>query len=508
MQNFLATLAQVSATLLGIFLAGTIAYLVFLNEHVTTFSDQIDGIKVDIGSELSRLNTAWPQSLEFFVPPQFRERYREKYPDKSEPALIFQLSTDLIFRPNDLINVVREASGSHLAQGPWEGRLYTFILTEIVRAVGGGVPGSHSTVFPASPGGLGFDQWRENFKEIQGSVDLLRTFRSSMISNFQPYIREQPYEDQTRQAANAAIERFFTIIEQTQVKLEQIDKLSLATQRYVPRDRTTLFSLSVTSILWLLLGIALPLALLAFPQTTITSLAAIAILLGTLLFASVSVVQFLINFQEKPLDWQNYVKNRWYIPILEELKRQEAQDTLRNAGLVNTRYIYGSLNSGERHRFNVEVASALEDYLKAATQYNEKVLRLNALVVATIQADPVLGRLVADYESMRGGPLLHPYEFVAEEQRFESLLADWEKRLPASEDDISVETLGPNWSRVELKIPGKKLYEDPKIARSAFERVRASVLTTETAKELIDAKKSVEQASGHLREALEAKLRD
>ena len=153
MQNFLATVAQVSATLLGIFVAATIAYFVFLNEHVTTFSEQIESLNIDIGSELSRMNTAWPQPLEFFVPPQFRERYREKYPDKSESALISQLSTDLVFHLPELINVVRAASGSHMAEGRWEGRLYTFILTEIVRAIGGGVPAFPLTVFPASPGG-------------------------------------------------------------------------------------------------------------------------------------------------------------------------------------------------------------------------------------------------------------------------------------------------------------------------------------------------------------------
>src|ERR1700730_14078231 len=70
------------------------------------------------------------------------------------------------------------------------------------------------------------------------------------------------------------------------------------------------------------------------------------------------------------------------------------------------------LARGERNRFDAEVGAALKDYLNVATRYNEKVLRLNSAVVASIQADPVLGPLVADYKSMRGGPLLYPYEFV------------------------------------------------------------------------------------------------
>lgn len=93
MQTFLATLAQVSATLLGIFLAATIAYFVFLNERVATFSEKIEGLKVDIGSEVSQLNTAWPQALGYFVPAQFRDKYSAKYPEKSEAAIIFHISS-------------------------------------------------------------------------------------------------------------------------------------------------------------------------------------------------------------------------------------------------------------------------------------------------------------------------------------------------------------------------------------------------------------------------------
>jgi hypothetical protein len=503
MQNFFSTLAQVSATLLGIFLAATIAYFVFLKDHATTFSDRIEGLKVDIGSELSRLNTEWPQALGHFVPPLFRDKYRAKYPDKSEPALIYQLTIDLVFYPNDLINVVREASGDPMADGPWEGRLYAFILTEIVRMVGGGVPGILPTVFPASPSGPGFDQWRENFKQIQGSVNLLRISRSAMISNFVPHIREQPYEDQTKRMVNQAAEKFFTTIAKTQTNLEDLDKSSLAQQRYLLLGPTTRFSLLVTSILWFVLGIALPLVLLAFPQTAVNSLAAIAILLGTFLFAVVSVVQFAIYVQAKPFDWRNFVEQRWYSPIFEELTRQETK--LRDAGLVSTRYIYDALSSEERSRFDVTVITEFEKYLKAATRYNEQVLRFNAAVVAVIHADPVLGPLAAD-KSMRGGPVLHPYEFVAEEQRFRQLLADWEKSMPGSESDISVETEGPDWSHVELKLPGAKLYEDPARARSAFERARASILPIEPAKELIEAKKTMEQSSINLRRAMEPNL--
>jgi hypothetical protein len=88
---------------------------------------------------------------------------------------------------------------------------------------------------------------------------------------------------------------------------------------------------------------------------------------------------------------------------------------------------------------------------------------------------------VVDYKSLRGGPVFCPYEFAADDQRFREILVDWEKRFRASDEDLSVETLGPNWSRVELKVPGKKLYKDPANARSAFERVRENIITTETA---------------------------
>src|SRR5437868_14427318 len=97
MQTFLSTIAQISATLLGIFLAAVIAYLVFLNDHLAKFTEQIDEAKIDLAYQIGELR-GWPISLNMFVPPLFNEIYRNKHPGKSSTALILEITTDLLFR--------------------------------------------------------------------------------------------------------------------------------------------------------------------------------------------------------------------------------------------------------------------------------------------------------------------------------------------------------------------------------------------------------------------------
>ena len=266
------------------------------------------------------------------------------------------------------------------------------------------------------------------------------------------------------------------------------------------------WSLLVTGALWFILGVTLPLCLLAFPRYDITPLTAIAILLGTSLFATVSVVQGVMSLREKPFDWTSYINQRWYKPILTQLKEQEVIFT--NGGLVDTNLFYEALNSGERNRFDANVVAGLDSYLKAAVRYNDIILQFSAAAVAALKADPLLGPMAANYESPKGGPVMHPYDLIADDERFKQQMSGWEKMVPASDYDVSVETLGPNWSRVELKIPGAKLYQDPAQATSAFERVRSNVRQLELANQLLDARKSVGDSSRHLNELMEAKLRE
>jgi hypothetical protein len=157
MQSFLSTIAQISATLLSIFLAAVIAYFAFLNDHLAKFTEQIDEAKIDLASQIGQLR-GWPINLRMLVPPLFQEKYRNKHPGKSSTALIFEIKTDLLFRDEELISIIHEAGGE--GDGPWQGRLYYHILGEVARNLTQGGSEAQQGVFPASPTGPGYEQWK------------------------------------------------------------------------------------------------------------------------------------------------------------------------------------------------------------------------------------------------------------------------------------------------------------------------------------------------------------
>ena len=189
MQTFLATLAQVSATLLGIFLAAIVAYFVFLHERYAGFLEQIEALQLNIASELTQLRATSPPTI-YSVPAEFEDRYRRRYPDKGEPALILQLATDLTFERPEVAAAFQEASGDHNNPALWRGRVYFFILAEIVRLLTGSDIYFRPKVFPASPAGLGFEQWRENFNEVQGIIPLLLASLTAMTSDYKAYLHQ------------------------------------------------------------------------------------------------------------------------------------------------------------------------------------------------------------------------------------------------------------------------------------------------------------------------------
>ena len=107
---------------------------------------------------------------------------------------------------------------------------------------------------------------------------------------------------------------FRSSVDRIRNNLRQIHKFSLSSQKYSFPSRINLFSLSFTMTVWLLLGVVTPLALLAFPRATVTPVVAMAVLLGSLVFATASVMQFVRDLQERPFDWGKYLERRWYSP--------------------------------------------------------------------------------------------------------------------------------------------------------------------------------------------------
>jgi hypothetical protein len=240
----------------------------------------------------------------------------------------------------------------------------------------------------------------------------------------------------------------------------------------------------------------LPLILLAFPGITVTSVMALAMVGGVLIFGSGSVIQFTTDLVPKPFDWALYTRQRWLIPIARELHRQEP--TVENGGIVGTSQIYQILASPERNRLNGQIVTGLSKYLEDANTYNDAVHHYTIITVKMFNEDRTLGPLTKGYNSPKGGRTLHPGEFLIDDQPFDKLLEGLEASTRNSENDISIETDGPGWSHVELKIPGKDFYRDAANAAAVLTSIRSRLLPTEEAKELVRARKKRRESSARL----------
>jgi hypothetical protein len=288
-------------------------------------------------------------------------------------------------------------------------------------------------------------------------------------------------------------------------RLAQVDKLSLTLGRYVLPNRE---SLAVLTALWALLGVVLPLAILSFSEVKISSFVTILVIVATLVFAILDVDALTSTVQEKPTTWASYIKERGYAPILDELKRQEPN--VNYYGIVSSRYIAEALASGQRDRFAHEVVTPMDVYLKEIHLYDAEVERFNAAVVASIRTDATLGPLAADYptKEAKQSVALSPYQFITEDQPFRELLAGLEAMVRASQGDIAFETIGFNWRHGVLRIPGDKIYQDISGVKAGLERVRVDIRSTQTAKNVIHAKKTVKESINRLEEALRRALSD
>jgi hypothetical protein len=316
------------------------------------------------------------------------------------------------------------------------------------------------------------------FQQVQQSIQMLKSHRSTMTENLQPFAADGTA--QLRQMADQMSAWLFASIDGLRGNIQQIDKLSLAAARYSFSDRIHLLPLLLSVGIWALVGITLPLFLLILPEAAVTRLIAGAILISVLVFSFAAVGQFVLDLREKPFDLQGYLIGRWYRPINETLKQQI--ELLSRGGIVSTELAYEALNSDDSSRFNISLRDLLREYLKAAAANNDTALQFNTDVVQAMRADPEIGKLAKDYRNPRGGPVLYPFYFLEDDQRFNELVGNWEKTLPNSENDISVETEDPGWSRVELKIPGSEFYRDPSTARRTLEQLRASLRDSESAR--------------------------
>lgn len=355
MQNFLSTLAQLSATLLAIFLATVTAYIVFIHDRATQFTDRIEQTKLDIRDILLGLRTKWPSNIHVHLPPGFKNTYRSRHPDKSGPEWVTQIARELVFEHGELVPTIELFQKNESLRGPWQGRVYLLILTDAVSLISYGSPHLQTKpegVYPSSPTGPGFDEWRASFEKLREAFGILFFAREAMLADFTQYVAEV-----TGPAGKHFIASYVTAItalqgevEGLKEKLNELDKLKFSEKRYSLSEHVHFFSLSLLTMSCIIFGLLVPLILLAI-QKPITSVVAIVLLVIAVSSFGGTFFQFGWDVSRPRLqDPLEYASVKWYQPILQEIDRK--QTDFQNGALLDVELFSDALLSDDRKHFS------------------------------------------------------------------------------------------------------------------------------------------------------------
>jgi hypothetical protein len=502
-QALFSTLAQITATVLGILAAFFAAYFVFLQQQSAQFEDKIEQEKLEIRSSLLRLRGNWPWMLTTFLPMEFQSAYSAKYPDISEDGLVTQLAVDLNFNSPKLSEAISDVQPKDAHGGSWRWRLYFLGLNNTVSVITVGAPDSRTKpqgVFPSSPHGIGFDEWRHTFEKMNNGITLLSIRKREMVADFSNDIAKNVdpawHKSVHSELFLTAVTTFFDEVQQVQNRLLEIDKQKILQKKYSFYDRLHLWSVATLSVCALLFGVLVPLMLLTTPKVEMTTTVSVVLTLVALLFTFGAVIQLGWDAMKPVLvTREDYVKERWLTPMLRDLEQQKP--IFQNGAQIELEYFLNARNSDEKALFQAQISEALGQFIQDGTKYNEATRILVEKVVATIKQDSVLGPPTKDYKSSKGGQILSPPNFL-NHGRLETVV-----QLLDPNTDISVESLHARWAKVEVKIPGAVFASRKSELSQTFNSIRLVMLQSAEGKSFIASKDAVDRSWN----ALEQKLR-
>jgi hypothetical protein len=499
--NFLSSLVQLTSTILGIFLAAVTAYYVFLEDKTAQFADQIQANKLEIRDTLRNLAISWPQGLAMYLPVEFREEYRREYPEKTGADFVEQAARDVLFLNAPLKRAMDRVRGNDSFGGPWHGRAYFWVLDEAVGSLtlaSRYTGSSPDNVFPWSLDGPGFEQWRPGFEKVRGMLTLLGDYQPAMLLDFQQFVSGLPTQYKAMNLPKhyqSGAENFYDKLKLVGSKLDEIDKATLSAKRYSFREKVQLSKILVLCFFSVVAGILIPQTLLAGRCDSAT--------FGKVLFliSAISLGGASLQFAQdiaKPvsIDWSSYITVRWYEPILKQARQQ--QPGLGNGGMINAEYCMGAINSEENKFFDREIIDALKLYVVRVDSYNKEAKVFNALALETMRRDKVIQDSSANFRSLKGGPVLYPY-YLIDDRKWNEFR---ESLIRSVVGDVSVEVLGPSWTKIEIQIPGPLFTHESSKALKSLEEVRNSLRLEPQAREFLKARDLMAMASDHLIEVL------
>lgn len=495
-----SALASSTAALLAVLAASVTAYAVFLQERKAQFDDRISQDKIAIHDSVAQIEQRWNTSLFLMqLPPEFGQQYQAKYPDKRGADLFSQALFDVLTDNNSgMRDVLSRIPGA--PKGRVQGRFYMWLATQAVVALTvSGPPGRPRVqgIFPAASTGPGFDRWRKDFERMSGTIQGLSFFRNFALSDFGKSLanqhptdqREYLFRRQVMLSANDGLNTLFSRADSIKNSLKDIDNETALAERYSISVRLHIKAILGLFAIALVCGTILPILLLSLGRYGNRTLALLiaTIALGSALGGSTWFGYDVISHYEGSGE---YVRARWYLPLLEQIKANAPK--LSTGGAVDLDLFVDAQDSADKTQFPTDLLRAIQGYVAAGQRYNATADAINAEVIPRLK-----NLLGAENRTRSGGSqVVTPLEVLSSE-RIEKLFA---QNPPVA---ISFEVQGPWWSRVIATIPAAELLRKEQQLKSSLMAIGQQASHSPEFVRFTNARDEFVAAEGQLKEILQ-----
>ena len=431
MDTFLSTLIQTTGGLIALLLAAVAAYFIFLQGKAAEYDDQIAAERVVIRNDLSRMQVAWPSTLVWFLPPEFRERFSAHNGNSKGVALAEKLAASVIFSSPNLDATYSDvAKHDTFGKTHLQGRVFILALDEALGVIterfqlgstsfrsGDPEPrGGQLAAFPSSASGPGFDEWRRDFDSISTTARFLQPYSDAALQDFDAF-----QIGRLGKVGGAALSKlasdgsrvFFENIVLVRSSVLKIDELESSKSRYLFNQRVHARSLFFLVALASLVGIVCPLLILAYQPVVLSRICANAILVSSLALTFSALLQFGFDIAQ-PLreDKSLYLKDRWLRPIATDL--QSARAGLAAGSTVQLESVTSFLVSTSAKEVPDELTKRLAKAVELEKIYNSSVDEMNRMVLSKLSRDPGLMSFLksAQQANSVSHTVLHPADFL------------------------------------------------------------------------------------------------
>jgi hypothetical protein len=393
MESFLSTLISTTATMIALLLGSVAAYFVFLQGKVVEYDDKIEIERRAIRVEIGNMQAIWPTALAFYLTPEFRERFSARLGNVRGAQFVEKFTGCSTFPPSPELEGALSDVKKQDTFGPanWRGRVFAVAIDEAIKTVSENAqvglvsPEPANAAFPRSASESGFAEWRRDFDGVSGTMRFLELESPAAVEDFRQFLQTHPRlrwsPDELYVKPLHTVFASFSLI---RTHLRSIDELSLSRSRYLFDNRVHRKSLLVLISASVIVGILLPMLILASFTTRISTIASVSVLMASTALLGGAFIQFGYDiFRPLTPDPGLYLADRWLRPLVDELDKAKLQ--LDNLGPLESERITQTLDSGPVNKLSGELAYKLRSYRESLIQYNSCVEQLDTIILSKLE---------------------------------------------------------------------------------------------------------------------------